>query len=296
VLTRASLEFPKPLPALLKPWTIPTNVIQSPMVGFTAVRGLGPVLQQWLGSPLAPSNSIPNQFYAWDCVRAPFDTMFALPVSDATNVVNSLGPLMTIWVSRHLPGDYGMLSVDTNNARVEWVSLPHAMPFVEALSSSGAQYIFGGFLTYVPRRNSEMPPEFLNHMLEGTNLVAYDWELTGQRLPHWRYLDDVYRILFDLHGPRLSDTRSLDWIAANLSNLSFAVTEVRETDNHHVSFARKSTVGLTALEINMLANWVELPNFPKGLSTLMATNPTPIIRHRPPVHAEQPANSGSTNR
>jgi hypothetical protein len=58
------------------------------------------------------------------------------------------------------------------------------------------------------------------------------------------------------------------------------VTEVRLTGPSRLTFARKSTTGLTGLELDLLANWIERPDFPKGLTSLMATNPTPVIRKK----------------
>jgi hypothetical protein len=121
-----------------------------------------------------------------------------------------------------------------------------------------------------------MPVDVANYIAGQTNLVCYEREITGQRLVHWRYLDDVYRMAFDAHGPRLSDTPSLDWFAHNVTNLMHSRTEIRQTGPNQLSIASRSTVGLNALQLNLAANWVELPQFPAGLGTILATNPVPM--------------------
>jgi len=37
-----------------------------------------------------------------------------------------------------------------------------------------------------------------------------------------------------------------------------------------LTFARKSTLGFTALELHLLADWLESPRFPHGLHTFPA--------------------------
>jgi hypothetical protein len=71
-----------------------------------------------------------------------------------------------------------------------------------------------------------------------------------------------------------------------MTNLSFSVTEVKQLDAHRLNFARRSTLGLSGLELDLLANWIELPQFPRGLTSLMATNPTPVIRRTRPNPAQ----------
>ena len=170
--------------------------------------------------------------------------------------------------------------MDTNSALLVWTNLPHATPFLQAVADSQPKFLFGGFGVHGARMDRPMPPELVSHVTEGTNLVYFDWEITGRRLQHVRYLDDTYRIVFDKHGPLLTDAVSLDWIQANLANLAHSTTEIRLADENRLSFARKSTIGLTATEIDFLANWLEQPAFPGGFLTCMATNPTPVVKRK----------------
>jgi hypothetical protein len=45
---------------------------------------------------------------------------------------------------------------------------------------------------------------------------------------------------------------------------------VVQADSGRLVFTRTSTVGFTALELHLLADWMESPQFPRGLHTLLA--------------------------
>lgn len=281
VHTHGLLEFQKPLSLRLRSWQIPTNLVNGPLVSFTAARDVEPLFNGLKPFAELPSAERPQQAYLWDREGLPFQMFFALQMDDARHAFLRIAPLITNLINQRLTPNYGSVSVDSNSNRLAWTGLSHASPFMEAVMDPGSQFIFGGFAP-VLARTSGVPPELLNHILNGTNLVYFDWEITGRRLQHWRYLDDVYRIVFDAHGPLLLfDSPSLQWMAANLTNLSHSVTELKTEGPNRLAFARKSSVGCTALELNLLANWLGMPTFPSDLSSILKTNGAPrgLRRH-----------------
>ena len=255
------------------------------LVNFTAVRDIAPFLLRAKLFSDFHSEPVPDQIYLWGRAGLPFQTFFALPVRNATNLLSYLAPPFIALINPHLGPNVGALTFDTNAWSLTWRGLAHASPFLEAVTNSSPQFILGGFAPYVKRTNN-MPSELVDYILAGTNFVYFDWEITGQNLLHWRYLDDVYRIVFDAHGPRLTDTASFNWFSSNATNLSHSVTEVRLVSSNRLTFARKSTIGLTGLELDLLANWIELPEFPLGLATIMATNAAPVLK---PKHSPTPS-------
>src|SRR5207249_4846401 len=273
-------KFPKPLPIPLEPWSIPTNLIIGPLVRFTAVRGIRQLLAERPPFAGSDSDATPFQAYTWDSAGVPFEKFFALAVSNAPKALGRLSESLTNLLAPRFGPSYGMIATSTNGSKLEWTGLGHAAPFVQAETNSGGQYLFGGFAPHVIRTN-RVSQDLLAHILEGTNFVAVDWEFTGESLVHWRYLDDVYRIVFDRHGPRLNDSLSLKWIANNLTNLSQSLTEIKIADSQRLMVGRRSTIGLTAVELDYLANWLEMPDFPAGFSKVRATNAAPVVRHHP---------------
>ena len=51
--------------------------------------------------------------------------------------------------------------------------------------------------------NQPLPPELLAQLTSRTNLVYYDWEITGDRLRQWRQLDQVLSMLTPDNLPQL---------------------------------------------------------------------------------------------
>ena len=52
--------------------------------------------------------------------------------------------------------------------------------------------------------------------------------------------------------------------------LGGSATVVTQTGAEQLTFTRNSTVGFTALELHLLADWLESPQFPLGLHTFIA--------------------------
>ena len=275
VRTRGELNFAEPLNLKLEPWNIPTNLVQEPLIAFTAIRNVAP----WLNKigPFAefPSNSIPDQFFLWDRTGLPFNTFFALSVRDAAKSFELLAPTLINRVNPLLGPTSGSLGMLPGNTNVLWKGLIFAVPFIRTYSNDFQQFLFGGF-AQGPYRPVRMPGELAQHIQSITNLIYFDWEETGQRIIHWRYFDDAARILFDDRGPRLTKTLALDWIACCATNLSYSTTELRVEGACRISFARKSAMGFSALELNFLANWAETADFPGGIHNLAITNALPV--------------------
>jgi hypothetical protein len=73
-----------------------------------------------------------------------------------------------------------------------------------------------------------------------------------------------------------ANSASLAWLRAASHQLAFSATEVTQTGPNQLSINRRSSVGFTALELNLLADWLESPEFPRGLySTSGKTNMLP---------------------
>jgi hypothetical protein len=275
VLTRADFAFPEAPLGKLDQWTIPTNLVLQPFIGFTAARGIAPILKQWPLLSGLNADEIPNQLYVWDR-PGPFHLFFAFPINDATACLSNVAPRLMNLINPKLRPVFGALTPETNGLR--WVGSAYAEPFLQVETNSSQQVLAGGFGPRTTAMTKPMPEEIITHLDQTTNLVFFDWENTGLRTVHWRYLDDVYRMIFDLHGLRLNWTPSFDWFQYNMTNLSFSVTEVKQIDDRHLTLGRRSTLGLTGLELDLLANWIEMPEFPRGFGHFMATNPAPVIR------------------
>jgi hypothetical protein len=209
-------------------------------------------------------------------------------VPDAVHLLGQIAPIIGDAINPRLGPDFGKIVVASNYNSAQWTGLAYGAPFLTVVTNTNPQILFGGFGPHVPTRNDALPSELKDHVTKSTNLVFFDWEITGQNLAHVRYLDDVYRLVFDSWGPRLTPSASVDWVAKNLTNLSHSVTELKLDAPSRLNLVRKSTIGMTSWELDALANWLEVPQFPWGLQTMMATNPAP----RPNLRNRKPAPSG----
>src|SRR5712672_380435 len=96
-----------------------------------------------------------------------------------------------------------------------------------------------------------------------TNLVAYDWELTGPRLDDLLYITQLIRAA--VHMPQLPTTSYfIPWFEAIALKLGNSGMTVTITASNQLSFVRTSTLGFSALELHFLADWLESPQFPAG--------------------------------
>jgi hypothetical protein len=281
VKTRGELDFAHALGFGLSPWLVPTNLIQGPLISFTAARGLLKPLAQ----SLAPSfklrlESLPDQVFLWNRSGPPLQAFFAFPVRDAANEIAKASSNLVDWSRANVePRRFGAIEFDPDHGGLAWNGLAFAAPFLRAETNFGTQYVYGGFGLHTSRTNY-IPPELLAHVLEATNMVYFDWELTWDKVINWRYLDDASRIVLDAaHVPRLTpDAAVLQWLPVASNSLSHAVTEIKLTQTNQLVFFRKSTIGLTSLEIALLGDWLDLPQFPYGFDTLLKTNPAPPFR------------------
>jgi len=279
VRTRGELNFNQPLPASLEPWRVPLNLTAEPLTGLTVMRSVTPLLER-LGI-LSPDEAqgFPGQFLVWLRSGPPLQIYFAYPTPDATTAFHKLAVPVMDWVNSHSdPRRYGAIVRAPHSNELKWTGLSLCSPFLQAGTNGGNQYLQGGF-GLTPPGKVRLPTELHDHITQATNLVYFDWDFTAETLPQWRYLDDVSRMIFDeAHASRLrAATTSIEWLLSNVTNLSHSVTEIRQSNATQLVLTRKSTLGLSAVELDILFNWIELPNFPSGMSTLWRTNPAPFV-------------------
>jgi len=273
IRTRADFTFPKPLELEMEPWIVPTNIVREPLISFTAVRGIARLWQEaTLLSDLKPKN-IPNQLYFWALARIPFQTFAASPLDDTTNFLKSVGPQLADRLNSKSAPNSGSIIVASNGYSLVWTGVPFATPYLRPEVDSGRQFLFAGLFPNTLRTNGP-PKELLDQFVGSTNVTYYDWEVTQERVIQLRYIDDLYHIAFDpAHKPRLrSDLASVKWLGSIATNLGNSVTEITLASSNRLSCQRKSSAGLTGVELELLANWFESPDFPSGFSDFLKIN------------------------
>ena len=276
VLTRGTLNFAQPLPFELEAWNIPTNLIHDPLVGFTAIRGVSSWLSSlklWkdldLGSP-------PKQLYAWGLSGVPLQTYFAAALPVAAHPLSLITSRLlkegNAWLATTGMGRFQQSS----NGVTGWVGVPFASPYLEAVKEHEVDYLYGGFAPLGPSTNP-LPGELFYAVMTPTNLVLYDWEITAARTEAWVYLSQASRLM--LQRPQLPiGSAGLTWLQDAGPKLGNCATGLTRTGDNQLSLARSSSLGFTAFELHLLADWLESPEFPRGLHSLNAP-PDDTVRH-----------------
>ncbi len=275
VRMHGELMFHQPISMDSEPWKIPTNLISAPLNTFTAVRGIQP----WLATLPAWTNlqvgAPPNQLYLWSA-SFPMETYLAAPLADASNCVSQLAD-KALQKQEKWFGTNGIASFRRSESfnGLEWRGVPFMYPFLQSTSDVSGQFVFGGFFRSTSTTNPPMPPELLSGLLAITNLVFYDRETPDTRLQQWFYMGQFIR--FVLGAPQMApDTTGLVWLRALNGKIpSDCVTEITQATPDRLVIDRRSSIGFAGFELQLLADWLESPDFPFGLHTLSHAPPLP---------------------
>lgn len=284
VETLATLDFPKPHGWKAEPWRVPTNSIFDPVCSFLAIRGIAPVLQAIPDFRQISGGSVPNQIVGWGLRRLPFQFNYAFPSASPSNEIKTLGPKAEAWFRSH-SNFVGNLARDATRNDIAWTGLPLAVPHLSALHSSPGFLVFDMFPITATRTPA---PKELFETLSRNNLVMFDWEITEDRIAHWRQFHQVAEIA--THR-RIAATNipSARFIFDIEHRLGECVTEAMMTSPTQISVVRKSHAGLNAFELVTLARWIDSVDFPR-FGTFV---PQPTFQKRQPFKLNAPTNAPS---
>jgi hypothetical protein len=271
VLTHGTADFSRPLALDLKPWNIPTNLIDEHLSSFTAIRGLQPWLESspgWTNLQIGPP---PDQACFWALNGLAMQSYFAAPLPDACNEVDRF----TDWVLRNQgrwfpTNDLAGFGRSKTFTGLEWKGVPLMSPFLRFITVSNQNFVFGGGMPSAGADPSSLIS--LPTVLSLTNLVCHDWEITGLRIGQWLYMGQFARLVS--HKAQLpSNSPGVLWLLAIAPKLGASLTDITQTGPKQLTFTRRSSIGFTGIELHLLADWLESPRFPYGLYSLLAPPP-----------------------
>ncbi|HXP62205.1 MAG TPA: hypothetical protein VN829_17040, partial [Dongiaceae bacterium] len=270
VLEHAEFHFAKPLNLKLEPWTLPAPLVMGQITSFTAVRGFEPWLASLKAWQDAHLGAAPNQAFFWALQGLPVLSFFAAPQPDASNQVSRLSTLVLEkggpWFATN-PAAKFQKAKDLNG--LTWKGVPSIEPFLRSAAVGTGRFVFAGLFTASGDTNSSrpLPGSLVKHLQSRAELVAYSWELTGPRVKDWNRIGQTLRMV--AQKPQLPSLPLL-WLNAASPQLWPSVTEVTQTSPRQLSLERRSSLGMTAVELQLFADWLESPQFPHGLHTLIA--------------------------
>jgi hypothetical protein len=270
----ARVIYPEAIPWKSAPWQIPTELIDSPLVSFTAGQDVAAYLNPSPAFSRLDGDPLTNQFCAWAQNSFPFLTYMAWPEADATNVLEQLSTEASDVFSPELKQFNGTELVWLAKQRkLVLANLRVILPSLQAVREKAGEYLLLGLFPLAPGKKTA-PDELLEKINGRTNLVYYDWELTGPRLQHWQMLGLM--LLTRLREPTdyILDARRLEdkWLYA-LARLAgnATTTEITRASPNELAVVRNTPLGFTGIEMFLMANW-------------LSTAGSPPINPRPPAH------------
>jgi len=269
VHTHATFDRDRTFHLDLPAWEIPTNLIHGPFTSFTAARGFGGWLTtQPIWQKLQLSQT-PDQYISWS-QGIPFKTYLAAPLPDASNQLAQLAPRLVPKINPWLATNAeGSLSWSVEFSGILWNDANILSPFAIPMDFDHRDYLLAGL--YPPPTDAPVPPpaQILDSISQESALIFTEWEQTGSHLEDDLFIGQLFRIMF--HKPQLPfEAAGTKWIKKMEKSIGECTTYVILPRTNRLELNRVSTIGLNALEIHLLADWLESPQFPYGLHTFLA--------------------------
>ena len=260
------IRFSRELTGPLDAWQVPTNLVSEPLISFSAVRGVRPILQQveWL-RPLQ-LDPLPDQLFAWAQGTAEGQLYCAFPMP-------GLAGLLPRWVT-NAPQIFPAWARDmkltqfeyyANEASLSWRGiLPVITPNLKSVRHQDQEFAYGALFPPIPLGP---PPDELLAQLARDDLVYYSWEVSTPRITQWIALSQLLSVM--TQTPQLAGGQpALSWLFRAAPELGNAATEMLAVSPREWRLDRKSTVGFTAAELILGLRWLDSASFPR-LSLLL---------------------------
>jgi hypothetical protein len=273
------LSYPDAVPWTPQPWRIPKDLVREPLISFTATQGVEPYMQvNEVFSKLA-TDPFTNQFFCWAQRVMPFQRFMAWPVKDAGKVLKDLGregvatvnPILAQW-------DHSQLSWVGASSEITWIKSAVMGPFLRVAPSKEGDYLLAGL--FMGEENFPVAPDTLWTQFENrSDIVYYNWELTGVRVRQWRLFCELTPLLAPVSGHGSSTAtgkKSMpplfvveNWLTELESALGNTVTEVTRTAPDELTVTRSAPLVFTGLELVWLSHWLaDVPAGPLNLNLL----------------------------
>jgi hypothetical protein len=267
LVTRGKLVFPKPHGIELKLWNIPTNLVQEPLTSFVAIRGIDSLSAVFGSQTNALIGLLGDEVFAWSTEGTPLQVEFARPVGDVSQIPMLFKQLQADgnkWLSGRssssiqlLPQGAGLFWSDIPSL---WSNVPPVRPFLTAVRLQEGAFLYGAS-TSGDNTNSLPPPNNLFHdVVSRTNLIYYDWEVAGPRLESDFHLGQAARAAFNRKSLPPDGLGAL-WLKALVPRITSCTTALYRSGPAELSFVRKSTVGLNAIELSLLVDNIHSLDF-----------------------------------
>ena len=262
VRTRGTLSFGEGANWTAEKWRIPKEIIEDPLVSFTAGQGLARFVNQTALAKKLEWPTEANQFYGWSQDGNPFLVTVAVNCADAGKAIEGFGGKLSNHVNQEiLPLGMTPSNISTNDGRFLWPGFPFIVPYIKPTKTSAGDFLVAGIFPLENNKKTPAPPELFEQVESRTNLVYYDWEITAIRTAQWQNTFQVFSMLTSEMRYN-TKTPGQQWLTEVSPHLGNSVTEISVSSLRELTLVRSSHIGLTSVELVNLMEWVDEKRFP----------------------------------
>jgi hypothetical protein len=263
------VTYPEAIEWQSRPMNIPTDLVREPLTSFAMGQDVQPFLKSDEFFPRFGSDPFSDQFYFWSMGEMAFESYVVWPANDPSNIMNTLSGQGLDELNPKLQALNGTdLTWDPLHTQILWSKLQLTAPFLKPMAESNGQFLVAGLFPLVQGKGPA-PQALWEQFKDRTDLVYYNWELTGPRVRHLLTVSQVLPILQMLGvGPKeppgvkpaftpetvfLMNAQEV-WLSSLSSFLGNTATEVTKTGPNELTITRGSPFVFDSLELLLLCH------------------------------------------
>jgi len=270
LLLTCKVDYGEAVPWQPQPWRVPSELIKEPLVSFTTGQDVEPFLKSDETLASFSSNPLRSQFYFWSMSEMPLESYVAWPEDNPKETLKNLSSEVLAAFNPKLKAlNNSQLIWRPDISQILWTGLTLASPHLQAAPESAGSFLVGGLFPLTPG-TGPAPEALWEQFKNRTDLVYYDWELTGPRI--LRLLPETQMVpVFDMLGIHSSvpytgkktpadialDARlrvNEQWLTGLGRVLGNTVTEISKTGPGELTIVRNSPFVFSSLELVLLSH------------------------------------------
>jgi hypothetical protein len=258
----------------------PTNLVREPMLSFATGQNVEPFLKSDETLSRLCTNPLRDQFYFWSMSELAFESYAAWPAQDPSNTMMTLSAQAIDELNPKLQAlDGTELDWMPNKLQLVWEKLQMIGPFVQPAPADDGPFLVASLFP-LSKGRGPAPRSLWTQFESRTDLVYYDWELTGPRVKHLLTVTQIVPLLQMLHvgpnepykvvtapakpGSKTPGPAEVDphltveelWLANLAPILGRTATEVTRTNPTELTVVRNSPFVFSSLELILLSHWL----------------------------------------
>ena len=260
------ITYREPMTWRAQPWRTPTTLVREPLVAFSTGQDVAAFFKSNETLSHLGVTLFEDQFYFWAMGEMPFQSYLAWPTKNATNMLRDLAPRAADVLNPDLKTlDGTQLVWHAAQNQLLWTKLQLIVPVLEAAPGADGQFVLASLFSLTSGKRPA-PSALWEQFKNRSDLVYYDWELTGPRLLQLRTLTQMLPVLQWAGVPADPQKAAVDerarlnleehWLAGLTPALGNTVTQITKAGPNELKIVRNSPFVFTSLELVLLSHWL----------------------------------------